>query len=396
MYYLQELSLLLLFHQTRCIGILSIEKCLEQSYKIPLATQKKYQRQKIKQKLMKYKGNTGSNATGNMMNSGNSSQHLMSNKPVSTMILDAKVYTLDSSDDEHESGSDRDYLMEDDLLPKPLTNPTASSTSTSATATATVTASSIDDDDNDEDDNDPRYPWIIQLLAYDERHYRIKFPQKADYKKWQVLFATNSSLPFTNKPSSIHSSTSNTSNMMMGNNGNGLNGNNTNGGVGGNNNPNGMNNGGYNTMNTMNGNKMDEISSAECITFSAADISYDVEAGKKYSRLLRAQEKVIASGIILKYEKVMASSNATNAPKQRRILLVTDLPRMIFIDTIGSIVRGNLELSSGDKIEVKILDQTDFEVIVGGNNNRFSAVESEKDAKYWHAKIRLAINLKNI
>lgn len=83
------------------------------------------------------------------------------------------------------------------------------------------------------------------------------------------------------------------------------------------------------------------------------DIVYDNEAAKKYSRVLRPQEKVLASGTILKHEKIINHSNPSVAPKQRRILLITDFPRMIYIDTIGSIVRGHLELQAEMKMDLK-------------------------------------------
>jgi hypothetical protein len=91
--------------------------------------------------------------------------------------------------------------------------------------------------------------------------------------------------------------------------------------------------------------------------FRKEDIIYDNESNKKYVRLLRANEKVICAGTILKHEKVMNNMNAAIAPKQRRILLITDSPRMIFIDTIGSIVRGHLELQAEMKTEIKIVSR---------------------------------------
>lgn len=79
----------------------------------------------------------------------------------------------------------------------------------------------------------------------------------------------------------------------------------------------------------------------------------DSDATKKFSRSLRVSEKVFASGVVLKHEKTVNNANAAIAPKQKRILLVTDTPRMIFIDTIGNIARGNLELSRDQNIEVR-------------------------------------------
>ena len=90
------------------------------------------------------------------------------------------------------------------------------------------------------------------------------------------------------------------------------------------------------------------------------DITYDNENTKKFSKQLRNGERVIGCGQVMKHERVMHNSNATNAPKQRRILLVTDLPRMIYIDTIGNVVRGSTELVQESKMELKTVSFTHY------------------------------------
>lgn len=76
----------------------------------------------------------------------------------------------------------------------------------------------------------------------------------------------------------------------------------------------------------------------------------DQEATKKYTRVLRPAEKVLGSGQVLKYERLVA-----NAPKQRRIMLVTDLPRLIFIDTIGAVSRGQVDLLGESKMDLRMV-----------------------------------------
>lgn len=81
--------------------------------------------------------------------------------------------------------------------------------------------------------------------------------------------------------------------------------------------------------------------------------SVDTENTKRYARSLRVQEKVYGCGMVFKYEKIASNANASSAPKQKRILLLTDFPRMIFIDPIGNIARGNMELLPDLKVETK-------------------------------------------
>lgn len=119
----------------------------------------------------------------------------------------------------------------------------------------------------------------------------------------------------------------------------------------------------------------------------------DAEATKKYNRSLRVSEKVIAAGIVLKHEKTVSTASAASAPKQKRVLLVTDIPRMMFIDTIGNIARGSIDMTGENKVEVRELDGGDFEVVVGGHAHRFTPQDTaEKDAKYWSRVIRYAIS----
>jgi hypothetical protein len=58
------------------------------------------------------------------------------------------------------------------------------------------------------------------------------------------------------------------------------------------------------------------------------------------------------SGIVLKHERTVTGI----ASKPRRVLIVTDTPRLVFLDPVGNIVRGNLELTGGeDAVDVKMV-----------------------------------------
>lgn len=101
--------------------------------------------------------------------------------------------------------------------------------------------------------------------------------------------------------------------------------------------------------------KENEILAAEP---TLPEIVFDMDATKKHTRLLRPNEKVIGSGTVLKHEKTLPLMNAKDlaaVPKQRRVLLITDAPRMIFIDTIGGIVRGHVDFQYDSKNEVKVV-----------------------------------------
>lgn len=82
-------------------------------------------------------------------------------------------------------------------------------------------------------------------------------------------------------------------------------------------------------------------------------LAIDPEATKKYYRVLRKDERVICSGLVFKIEKLGSAGTATH--KQKRILVLTDNPRLIFLDTIGNIVRGHLELSKDGKTDAKMV-----------------------------------------
>lgn len=68
----------------------------------------------------------------------------------------------------------------------------------------------------------------------------------------------------------------------------------------------------------------------------------DNNATKKFFRLLRDGEKVIASGMVQKWEP--KPKGAFAAPSSKRIVVLTTTPRVLFLDPIGNIVRGHIEL----------------------------------------------------
>lgn len=68
----------------------------------------------------------------------------------------------------------------------------------------------------------------------------------------------------------------------------------------------------------------------------------DNNATKKFFRLLRDGEKVLGAGMVQKWEP--KPKGAFAAPSSKRILLLTTMPRILFLDPIGNIVRGHLEL----------------------------------------------------
>jgi hypothetical protein len=103
-------------------------------------------------------------------------------------------------------------------------------------------------------------------------------------------------------------------------------------------------------------------------TRQSVEVGVDIENTKKYTRSLRVQEKVYACGIVFKYEKTVSNASTANAPKQKRILLVTDVPRMIFIDPIGNIARGNIELLPELKVETREVRFHENSSILNYNN----------------------------
>ncbi len=84
----------------------------------------------------------------------------------------------------------------------------------------------------------------------------------------------------------------------------------------------------------------------------------DVEATKKFARLLRKDERVTAAGQVMKHDLPtprVGAQSAAAVTKQRRILVLTDAPRLLFLDPVGNIVRGNLELGGDAVVEVKMV-----------------------------------------
>lgn len=75
--------------------------------------------------------------------------------------------------------------------------------------------------------------------------------------------------------------------------------------------------------------------------------------------LLLCNIQVLTAGQVLKHDSVAVSKinslSASAAPKPRRILVLTDAPRLLFLDPVGNIVRGNLELSNEGPVEVKMV-----------------------------------------
>ena len=75
--------------------------------------------------------------------------------------------------------------------------------------------------------------------------------------------------------------------------------------------------------------------------------------------------QVLASGLVFKHDPsatttptvTTTTTAATTAPaqKQRRILLLTTSPRLLFLDPIGNIVRGSLDLCTNAVVDVNIV-----------------------------------------
>lgn len=68
--------------------------------------------------------------------------------------------------------------------------------------------------------------------------------------------------------------------------------------------------------------------------------------------------QVLASGLVLRHDTSAqgGKTSSTAAAKQRRILLLTDNSRLLFLDPVGNIVRGALDLSAGggaQKVDVR-------------------------------------------
>ena len=75
--------------------------------------------------------------------------------------------------------------------------------------------------------------------------------------------------------------------------------------------------------------------------------------------------QVLASGLVFKHDPsatttpniTTTTTAATTSPaqKQRRILLLTTAPRLLFLDPIGNIVRGSLDLCTNAVVDVNIV-----------------------------------------
>ena len=77
--------------------------------------------------------------------------------------------------------------------------------------------------------------------------------------------------------------------------------------------------------------------------------------------------QVLASGLVFKHDPsantttptttttTTAATTAALVQKQRRILLLTTSPRLLFLDPIGNIVRGSLDLCTNAVVDVNIV-----------------------------------------
>eukprot|EP00981_Chlorochromonas_danica_P006506 scaffold1404_cov173-Ochromonas_danica.AAC.2 len=294
--------------------------------------------------------------------------------------LDTSFFCLNSDDESEDSSSDRDYF--DDTNPLGL-----------------------------KEEEDRIKTWMIQLVGNDGRIYRIKFGSAVEFDDWRrAILArciTPSTAPTTsssgkNTPLKVPksesfkgthsfeflkehavssaestSSASSTSSMLMGGSATAA--------------TNVTTSSLLSSMLSGAGKVLTSITRPDVVE-RPWEATIDTEATKKFARSLRVTEKVFASGVVLKHEKTVSNASAAAAPKQKRILLVTDAPRLVFIDTIGNIARGNMDLLADLKVEVKEADGGDFEVIIAGNPNRFSPADtSDKDSKFWVRVIRYAI-----
>jgi hypothetical protein len=68
--------------------------------------------------------------------------------------------------------------------------------------------------------------------------------------------------------------------------------------------------------------------------------------------------QVLASGPVLRHDSGPQGSKAASAltpVKQRRILVLTDAPRLLFLDPVGNIVRGSLELGGTTQVDTRMV-----------------------------------------
>jgi hypothetical protein len=67
--------------------------------------------------------------------------------------------------------------------------------------------------------------------------------------------------------------------------------------------------------------------------------------------------QVLVSGPVLRHDSGPQGSKAASAltpVKQRRILVLTDAPRLLFLDPVGNIVRGSLELGAA-QVDIRMV-----------------------------------------
>lgn len=365
---LAETKLMLLYHEMKLLAVVNVTRCLEKIMK------------KRERKADSLPSSPVKPGVSFASQSSNFTPAKLQQQTGAPAVKAVQLYRLDSSDDEDDNASDRDYNEFDADLSIDLTAALSSVTATAAATPGTQHGASASlnvvprmgnsDPAGGANNilppiigNDDPNQYFIELLAYDgyvlnyskllrffiylmrlfiRRTYRLKMKCREDYETWVAIILAKVS-PDGNA-SHLHALLSpggpmldspmlrQPSNMNL---------------------------------------KEDQLLRPELVSDDERNSSangrndlrgvvIDFDATKKYTKSLRANEKVLGSGIVLKHEKVMSHLQAASAPKQRRILLVTDLPRLVFIDTIGSIVRGHLDLQAESKMELKTVWITIF------------------------------------
>lgn len=82
----------------------------------------------------------------------------------------------------------------------------------------------------------------------------------------------------------------------------------------------------------------------------------DLIATKKYARILKKNEKVLAAGPVIRH---VSSGNASGAQsggatkQQRRVLVLTDAPRLLFFDTGAGTVQGALDITGAAPVDLR-------------------------------------------
>jgi hypothetical protein len=83
----------------------------------------------------------------------------------------------------------------------------------------------------------------------------------------------------------------------------------------------------------------------------------DAIATKKYARILKKNEKVLAAGSVIRHvagSTAGASGAQSGASKQqRRVLVVTDAPRLLFFDTGAGTVQGALDITGTAPVDLR-------------------------------------------